>query len=280
VAHILVIEDNPANLELMVYLLRAFGHEPVEALSGEQGLDLIRAQRPDLILCDLQLPGIDGFQVARRLRGDPGLGGIPLVAVTAQAMVGDRDRVLAEGFDGYITKPILPESFPGQIAPYLPEDSPSQEPAAHPTVPGASPVPSQGASVLLVDDVPTNLGLLRSILEPSGYRVRTAQGVREALALARLEPPDLIVSDVVMPEATGLDLVAEVRGDPSLSRIPVVLHSATSGSGRNRARALALGASGFLVRPIEPRLFLAEVEELIRHAHGDGSGSSHRRARA
>jgi CheY-like chemotaxis protein len=104
--------------------------------------------------------------------------------------------------------------------------------------------------------------------------------VREALALARLEPPDLIVSDVVMPEATGLDLVAEVRGDPSLSRIPVVLHSATSGSGRNRARALALGASGFLVRPIEPRLFLAEVEELIRHAHGDGSGSSHRRARA
>ncbi len=279
-ARILVIEDNPANLGLMVYLLRAFGHEPLEAASGEQGLDLVRAQLPDLILCDLRLPGIDGAQIARTLQGDAGLAGIPLIAVTAQAMVGDRDRILAEGFDGYITKPIVPETFLDQLAPYLPLDSPSQEPVAHPMVPGASPVAAQGASVLLVDDVPTNLGLLRSILQPSGYSVRTAAGVQEALALARLEPPDLIISDVVMPEATGLDLVAAVRGDPRLCHIPVVLHSATSNSGKDRARAFSLGASGFLVRPIEPRLFLAEVEELLRKVRGDGSAASFRHGQA
>src|SRR6185369_15838596 len=105
-AHILVIEDNPANMQLMVYLLNAFGHTPVEAIDGEAGLAEAHRQTPELILCDLQLPGMDGYEVVRQLRADPGLAAIPLVAVTAYAMVGDRDKVLAAGFNGYISKPI------------------------------------------------------------------------------------------------------------------------------------------------------------------------------
>jgi CheY-like chemotaxis protein len=116
---ILVIEDNPANLELMTYLLRAFGHETIVAVDGEDGVRQALTGKPDLILCDLALPKLDGYGVARRLREQPGPAGVPLIAVTASAMVGDRDKVIAAGFDGYIRKPITPETFVAEVESYL-----------------------------------------------------------------------------------------------------------------------------------------------------------------
>src|SRR5215207_9681583 len=118
-ARILIIEDNQANMQLMVYLLRAFGHDTVEAVDGESGLTTAQDELPDLILCDLQMPGIDGYEVARRIRLESQLKAIPLIAVTAYAMVGDQDKVLAAGFNGYIAKPINPEIFVGQVDAFL-----------------------------------------------------------------------------------------------------------------------------------------------------------------
>ena len=116
---ILVIEDNPANMELVRYVLEAFGYTVSAAVDGESGLELARAEPPDLVICDLQLPGIDGIEVAKRLKAQPALARVPLIAVTAYAMVGDRERVLAAGFDGYISKPIDPQTFAPQIAAFL-----------------------------------------------------------------------------------------------------------------------------------------------------------------
>lgn len=116
---ILVIEDNPTNLELMTYLLTAFGHTVTTATNGEEGVDIALKSVPDLILCDLAMPVLDGFGVARRLKADRRLDGVPLIAVTASAMVGDRDKVINSGFDGYITKPITPETFVAEVASYL-----------------------------------------------------------------------------------------------------------------------------------------------------------------
>lgn len=118
-ANILIIEDNAANLELMTYILAAFGHQVRSAPDGEAGLSAIYFASPDLIICDVQLPRFDGFAVARQLKGDAGLRAIPLIAVTALAMVGDRDRILSAGFDGYIAKPIEPEQFVRQIEAFL-----------------------------------------------------------------------------------------------------------------------------------------------------------------
>jgi CheY-like chemotaxis protein len=112
---ILLIEDNPANLELMSYLLRAFGYTLQTAQDGAEGLASARLSPPDLIICDMQLPTLDGYEVARLLKSDPVLRTVPLVAVTALAMVGDREKVMAAGFDGYIAKPIDPEIFLRQI---------------------------------------------------------------------------------------------------------------------------------------------------------------------
>lgn len=126
-ARFLVIEDNPANRELMAYLLRAFGHHVDEAGDGAGGLAALRRAPPDLVVCDLQLPDMDGRAVAQARAADPRLRAIPLVAVTAFAMVGDRDRILAAGFDSYIAKPIDPERFVAQLEALLPNGGPRGE---------------------------------------------------------------------------------------------------------------------------------------------------------
>jgi two-component system, cell cycle response regulator DivK len=118
-ARILVIEDNPANLELARYVLEASGNTVFAAPDGESGLGLALAEPPDLVICDLQLPGIDGIELAKRMKAEPGLAHVPLIAVTAYAMVGDRERVLSAGFDGYIAKPIDPETFATQVTAFL-----------------------------------------------------------------------------------------------------------------------------------------------------------------
>jgi len=118
-ARVLVIEDNVSSLELMIYLLESFGHMPFGARDGEDGIQVARRERPDLILCDVQLAAIDGHEVCRRLKNDPVLRSIPLVALTAYAMVGDREKMLAEGFDGYLSKPVNPEQLMDQLAPFF-----------------------------------------------------------------------------------------------------------------------------------------------------------------
>lgn len=112
---ILVVEDQPDNLELFAYLLRGFGHDVVTAMTGEEGLDLATKQDLDLILMDLQLPGIDGFETLSALRDSGCATGVPVVALTSFAMVGDRDKALSAGFNGFISKPITPETFVREI---------------------------------------------------------------------------------------------------------------------------------------------------------------------
>ncbi|MEO8628801.1 MAG: response regulator [Betaproteobacteria bacterium] len=118
-ARILIIEDNPANLELMSYLLKAFGHTLLVATDGKSGLACAASQRPDLILCDIHMPVIDGYAVARQLKGDAQMRAIPLIAVTAFAMVGDREKLLRAGFDGYLAKPIEVETFTARVEMFL-----------------------------------------------------------------------------------------------------------------------------------------------------------------
>jgi two-component system cell cycle response regulator len=95
----------------MTYLFHAFGHEAIGAGTGDKALSLALSTRPDLILCDLRLPGMDGFEILSRIRSEPSLRSIPVVAVTAYAMPGDRERVMSAGFKGYVTKPIDPQTF-------------------------------------------------------------------------------------------------------------------------------------------------------------------------
>jgi len=108
---ILVVEDNDKNRKLVRDVLTAKGYRLAEAETGEEGVRLAREQRPDLVLMDIQLPGINGIEALRRLRGHPATSAIPVVAVTASAMTQDRQNILAAGFDGYQSKPISVRPF-------------------------------------------------------------------------------------------------------------------------------------------------------------------------
>jgi CheY-like chemotaxis protein len=118
-ARVLVVEDQAENLELMVYLLQAFGHETLTAADGAEGVAAVSQDHPDLVIMDLQMPVMDGYEAAKLLKADPAVAAIPLVAVTAYAMVGDRERIMACGFDGYMTKPIDPQTFVRELERYL-----------------------------------------------------------------------------------------------------------------------------------------------------------------
>lgn len=261
-ANILVIEDNPENLELMGFLLKAFGHAPMPASDGEQGLAAIARQKPELIVCDIHLPGIDGYEVARRVKNDPRLDGIPLVAVTALAMVGDRDKVLASGFDGYISKPIEPRKFVEQVESFLPAGQhPGAPPPPAPAVAATAPVAQCGKaiSVLVVDNSLGNREVIRQTLEPFGYRIRQASSVQEGLALARAQVPDLIVSDLHMPDEDGFYFIQQVKADPRLTAIPFVVISASVWGAEDSLRARQLGATRYIPRPIEAQALLDEI---------------------
>ncbi len=118
-ATVLLIEDNAQNRYLATFLLERRGYEVVPAETGPDGLVLAARLRPDLILLDIQLPGMDGHRVAETIKSDPALKSIPVIAVTSYAMVGDREKCLAAGAEGYIEKPIDPETFVDQVEQFL-----------------------------------------------------------------------------------------------------------------------------------------------------------------
>jgi len=116
---ILVIEDNETNIYLIGFILKKDGHEVIEARSGEEGLELAVKEKPDLILMDIQLPGIDGLETTKRIRESETDKKVPIVALTSYAMTGDREKSLAAGCTGYIEKPINPDTFMSEIEKYF-----------------------------------------------------------------------------------------------------------------------------------------------------------------
>jgi CheY-like chemotaxis protein len=119
-ARVLVVEDNDMNMQLVEYLLEEGGYQIVKAASGEEALSVARGEDPvDLILMDIHLPGIDGLSVVREMKADARTSAIPILALTAHAMRGDKDRFLEAGCDGYISKPIDVKTFLSSIRQYL-----------------------------------------------------------------------------------------------------------------------------------------------------------------
>jgi two-component system cell cycle response regulator len=267
-ARVLVIDDDPVNADLIGYLLRAFGHDPILALGGEAALEEAAASVPDLVLCDIEMPGTDGFEVVRRLRADGRFASTRIVGVTALAMVGDREKVLNAGFDGYLTKPITPETFVGEIEKYLPTGMAGLAPPRQtrsderlePRPPATAPPQRRnGGYALVVDDTEPNLHLMRHLISAFGVEVRTATSADEALRIARATPPSLIISDIHMPGRSGIDLLQAARSDADLKHVPFLLISSTTASAEERRMAEECGADAFLLRPLDAETMMAEL---------------------
>lgn len=116
---ILIVEDNEDSRELVVKVLRNKGYIMVEAVDGEEAIEKVVSEKPDLVLLDISIPKLDGYEVAKRLKSREDVKDIPIVAVTAHAMKGDREKVIAAGFEGYISKPVNVRELPDQVKSYL-----------------------------------------------------------------------------------------------------------------------------------------------------------------
>lgn len=116
---ILLVEDNPVNRRLAQFLLRSQGYEVREATTAQEAFDILKTERPDLIVMDIQLPGMDGLEATKRIKEQAATADIPVVAVTSYAMKGDREKALAAGCAGYVTKPIDKDTFVREVALHL-----------------------------------------------------------------------------------------------------------------------------------------------------------------
>jgi diguanylate cyclase (GGDEF)-like protein/PAS domain S-box-containing protein len=254
-ARILIIEDNPTNMELMVYLLTAFGYTPLMAVDGISGVQTARETTPDLIICDIHLPRLDGYGVVAALKKDEKLCAIPVLAVTALAMVGDRERLLAAGFDGYIGKPIEPDTFVAELESFLPK-------AGAPGEADAVAAPRR-ATILIVDDHVLNREFLITLLGYGGHRLIEAGNGIEGLKMVHKERPDLVISDILMPNMDGYEFVTRLHADPATANVPVIFYTAIYREREAINMAETCGVRWVLPKPSDPDVILRTVHEAL-----------------
>ena len=233
---ILIVEDNPVTRKMLRLTLENERYVIWEVGDGQSALRLAQEQRPAVIVQDLMLPDMDGFDLIRRLRALPMTTGIPILCYSSLVGPDDEQRVLAAGFTDLILKPAAPAELLKIVRTYL-----ERQPAG---------VPGQftGRHILLVDDdlVLRKLSTLR--LQAAGARVTAAVNGNDALAKARAEAPDAILSDVLMPECDGFGLCLALRQDPHLSAIPIVLMSSKYVDPEDLELAKKLGANTLIMR--------------------------------
>lgn len=117
--NVMVVEDNEKNRKLMRVILKAKGFNVIEATTGEEALGILKNQKPDIILMDIQLPGVDGLTLTKQIKADATCSVIPIIAVTAHAMKGDEQKILDAGCDGYISKPVNTQELPSIVEKYM-----------------------------------------------------------------------------------------------------------------------------------------------------------------
>jgi two-component system cell cycle response regulator len=246
---ILIIEDNELNMKLFRSLLKMDSYVVLEALDAETGMDLAKKHRPDLILMDIQLPGMDGLAATRLLKQDAELRDVPVVALTSYAMEGDEEKATAAGCSGYITKPIDTRSFLDTVAGYV-RFTRSLEKAGN-------------KKILIVDDDPINVKLLVSMLSGNNYDMRRAYDGQEALDIIGSEHPDLILLDIMMPKIDGYRVLEILKSGAATRDIPVILITALN-SVEDKVKGMDLGADEFLNKPVNRTELLARVKSLLR----------------
>ncbi len=280
---ILIVDDNAANVKVAKYALESEGYQVWTASDAEEAVDRLYEVQPVLILMDIQLPGMDGLELTRMLKSRPATKDIVIVAVTAYAMMGDRERALSAGCDGYITKPLDPISLPAQLAEYMAETGrtgnvvAAQEAAQaffqhsktvshhtafprHSAPSDARPMPDGSKQIILVvEDNPATCRMYRLTLETAGYEVLEARDGRTALETLNLVTPALILQDLVLPDMNGVELARMMREKLGAAPLPILCVSGFL-SPMDEESVANSAFTETLVKPLDPYRLLAALK--------------------
>jgi PAS domain S-box-containing protein len=253
---ILVIEDNPLTRKMLRIALESDGYAVLEAEDGRSALAAASRSMPALVLQDLVLPDVNGFELVHRLRALSGGAETPILALSGFLHGMEQARSVEVGFTAMLLKPIEPTSLLEIVRSYLPKER-RLDPSG------------KGRVVLVVDDDLVQAKLTRLLLLQMSFEVTTASSGAEALQILRSAPADVVLSDVLMPDIDGFQLCAEIRRDPQLMRVPVVLTSAWYRAESDTALARRVGANALLERTPD----LAGVGEALLKALTVGAPS-------
>jgi len=272
-ARVLVVDDVLPNVKLLAAKLTREYFDVVTANSGPEALERIKAQHPDIVLLDVMMPGMDGFEVCERIRSDPATMHIPVIMVTALSDVTDRVRGLEAGADDFLTKPVndvalfarvrslvrlkmmmdewrLRESTSGQLGMLVSTDSVQTQTA-------------EGARVLVVEDSAIDLDKINETLARDRNMVTDTDSCAAGLELALREEFDLIIVSLTLMREDGLRLCSQLRSQERSRQIPILLLADETDMDRV-AKGLELGANDYLIKPIDRNELLARTRTQVR----------------
>lgn len=242
---VLLADDSPLIHRHTVPILEDDGYVVLSAHDGAQGLEIARSRRVDLVITDVEMPNMDGYDLCRAVKADPAMAHVPVLICSTLGEAADLERGFDAGADDYLVKPVLPEELSTRVKSLI-----------------AGTLPASRERILVVDDSPAQRHYVADCLSRQGFDVVTAQDGRVALEKAKASPPALVVSDYEMPVMTGFELVHALRRDPELRNVPVIMLTARD-SKRDMAQLRAAGASAYLVKPFAQDKCVALVERTL-----------------
>ena len=265
---ILVVEDNEMNMKLFRSLINKANLHLIEANNAEDGIQLAKIHKPNLILMDIQLPNMDGLQATRLLKQDKDtqISHIPIIAITSHAMVGDDKKATDAGCDGYITKPINTRTFLNEILLFInPNVEGIRKPALveHTCVPTKETIHEYKSKVVVVDDEPINVKLVSAMLKTEQLDILAAYDGKEALKLINNNKIDLILLDIMMPEMDGYEVTRIIKGNIDTKDLPIILITALN-SEEDKKRGLDAGADEFITKPINKFEIISRVKSMLK----------------
>jgi CheY-like chemotaxis protein len=259
---VLVIEDNAQNLYLVRFILEHDDYEVRTAIDGESGIELAAVYKPDIILLDIQLPVMDGYAVAGALRKNPELSNIPLSRSHPTRCQATRKKRSQPAVT------VIWRSRSIRILLWKKSSNICRR---------GNKAGIMSVRILIADDNKTNLYMFESLLKGYGMDTTIAENGKDALDKARRNPPDIIVSDILMPVMDGFALCREWKTDVALKRIPFVFFTATYSEPGDEAFALNLGADRFIIKPKEPEELMAILNAVLTEYAGPANIPSERK---
>lgn len=261
---ILYVEDNDDNIYMLKPRLERKGYEVLIAVDGKEGIYLANNKHPDLILMDLELPVLDGWEASKRLKEDPNTRHIPIIALSASVMGDAQSRAMDVGCDDFYSKPVDFNSLITKIQSFISEESEEviEAKVSNQVQKKADKVQEQDQDlrkILIVDDDENNRYTLSEYLKREGFaNMDMAENGKIALDKLNDNNFDLVLMDLNMPEMDGIEALRHIKGDESLRHIPVVMISAADEI-ENETQCIEIGAEGFLPKPFNSMLLRARI---------------------